>query len=190
MRQIITPQTIFGGFSSPDAALRHYRIDDPDADFWSYWEKVLSQGATIQRESSLEHDNGTSVWLCPNVLSAYEAAWDNAPASEQDAFKYGDHVVVMGKDVNVRIAPAMTADIIGTASHEILYWDRETFNSLSPAMQRVMTPDTWDSWTPVILPNGQRGYMSTRYAFWPLGYRAVFRRLNNQWQLNSFIVGD
>jgi hypothetical protein len=45
-------------------------------------------------------------------------------------------------------------------------------------------------WTPILLPDGQRGFVSGRYAYAPLGYRALFQKVKGQWQMQALIAGD
>ena len=49
---------------------------------------------------------------------------------------------------------------------------------------------TLSGWTPIIMPNGQRGYVQNRYVYVTLGYRAVFDQVDGRWQMQVFIAGD
>lgn len=50
--------------------------------------------------------------------------------------------------------------------------------------------ETFDGWRPIITPNGLRGYVSSRYSYTPSGYRALFEKIDGEWQMTAFIEGD
>ncbi|MGE0527745.1 MAG: SH3 domain-containing protein [Bdellovibrionales bacterium] len=90
--------------------------------------------------------------------------------AELDAF---DHVAVIGSRVRVRAQPNANSEILYVASYEIL--KAEYAN---------------DPWIKVVTPDGQTGYMWSKYLRWPLDYRAHFTKVDGRWLMNVFIAGD
>ncbi|MEW5861049.1 MAG: SH3 domain-containing protein [Cyanobacteriota bacterium] len=188
IRNIVTPQTTLG---SPDNGkpLSAFNINNPEAPFWRQMEKAIAKGCVIEPNSPIPNrDRGSNVWQCPGVLRAYEAAQRSKPATGQ----YGNynHVVIVGDNVNVRSQPGTGAPVIGVVSNEIIQMDRATFEKLPQRMQQAFANWNPEGWTPVILPNGKRGYVQNRFAYEPLGYRAVFVKSGGKWQLRAFVTGD
>lgn len=119
------------------------------------------------------------LWICPHVFLAPEQD------AAIDAFA---SVVVVGQDVNVRAHPTRHSPVIGTASNEVLKFDQSAHAEQSRAFWQAK--ETNAGWIPVILPSGSRGYISSRYAYTPAGYRAFFNKINGQWTMTLFIAGD
>jgi hypothetical protein len=74
-------------------------------------------------------------------------------------------------------------------SNEIVELDQATFQA---QLNQSPTPnlDPIEGWTPVRLFNGQRGYVYSRYVYFPLAYRAVFGKVKGNWQLMYMPGGD
>lgn len=169
--------------------LNTLNLDNPEAPFWSQMQKAITPGCTIEKTSTIQRDSGSSVWLCSPVLRAFEAAGKNAPAG-QDWRRYGEYVVIVGTNVNIRSQPNTSGSIVGQVSQEVIRFDRAKFHELSPQVQKGMVPWNLNGWTPVMLLNGRRGYVSNRYAYQPLERRAIFVKEGGKWQLRSFVAGD
>lgn len=120
-------------------------------------------------------------------MRGYEAAQKNRPAGGQYT-KYG-HVVIVEENVNVRKEPNASSPVIGVVSNEIISFDNDRFEKRTAQMQKLMS-DPLNGWTPVILPNGKRGFVQSRYAYQPLGHRTVFVKSGGKWQLRAFVIGD
>lgn len=188
MQSIINAQTMLE-IDRTDIPISTLNLDNPEAPFWFQMEKAIAKGCAIETNSSIPRDSGTSVWLCSPVLRAFEAAGKNAPPGE-DGTMYGNYVAIVGQDVNVRAEPGTSAPIIGRVSNEIVKFDRDRFESLPERMKQEMVSWNLNGWTPVILPNGRRGYVSNRYAYKPLERRAIFVKSGGNWQLRGFVAGD
>ena len=52
--------------------------------------------------------------------------------------------------------------------------------------------ETDQGWKFVSLPDGRKGFISSRYAHSALGYRAIFQRdpETDRWIMNAFVAGD
>lgn len=85
---------------------------------------------------------------------------------ELDAF---DHVVVIGSNVRVRAEPDPEAEILATVSFDILAIGRDVSSS--------------NGWDAVRLGDGRHGFIDSRYARSPGGYRLGFVRRGGHWLL-------
>lgn len=170
IRSIATPniQLTFGR----PRPLSTLNLDNPQAPAWKHLERALSTGC-----ARYEAPPGTSSesWACPHVFQA----------SLGDPFQ---DIYIVGSDVNVRSQPQMGSAVIDVLSHEVVKLDQAAFNAFSDAQRQAIA--TLSGWYPVITPQGKRGFVSTRYAFVPTGYRAIFARQSNSWKMTAFIAGD
>ena len=45
-------------------------------------------------------------------------------------------------------------------------------------------------WTRIKLRDGRTGYISSRYVRGPVGYRAIFNKVDGRWRMAAFVAGD
>jgi len=90
-----------------------------------------------------------------------------------DAF---EHVAITGTGVRVRAKPSPTGAVVGRLSYAIV--------------PRARTPADSEEWTAVRRSNGRTGYVATRYARSPVGYRAFFEPRGDTWKMTLFAAGD
>ncbi|MEB3211752.1 MAG: SH3 domain-containing protein, partial [Leptolyngbyaceae bacterium] len=135
-------------------------LDNPNAPFWKHMEKAIATGCANEvfgvapeRES----------WICPHVFLAPDALPSIDP--------YED-IVIVGENINVRSAPTDDSPVIDTVSNEVVRHDYDSANEMTDAQRQAMS--TLEGWQPIITSTGQRGYVSSRYAYSPIGYRAFF----------------
>ena len=157
----------------PPITLNDLEIDNPNALFWQRLERIISTGCAPYEAPA--GAPATDTWVCPHV----------AQAALGDPFT---DVYVVGEGVNVRAKPQLNSAVVGVLSNEVVAIDQAAYNAFSES-QRIAA-ETLSGWFPVTTPQGQRGYVSSRYAFIPAGYRARFERVNNRWQMTIFITGD
>jgi hypothetical protein len=153
--------------------------DNPDGDGWAYLQKAIALGCG-------NDDPGAKgdLWVCP----PFQATGISSPV-DGSVYEPFETVVIVGTDVNVRQAPDSGAAVVGTVSNEVV--------KLNPVVWEVPNPDldlgdweTFEGWMAIVLPNGQSGYVSSRYAYSLLGYRAGFSFFEDQWQFTFFLAGD
>lgn len=94
---------------------------------------------------------------------------------EIDSWKY---VVIVRDKVPVHREANSKSKVIGLLSKEIVQPDRETDYSRT------------SDWVRVIQPNGQIGYVEERFAYSPIGYRAVIGKEGRSWKMPFFLGGD
>lgn len=158
----------------PTIALDDLEIDNPDALFWQRLDRAMATGCAtlppIQPGDSL-------TWACPHVFAAQPSGSD---------FDSYTHIFIIAENVNVRAEPNLDSPVVGVVSHEIVKYDSQV--PVNPSTREL--GETSDGWKPIILSNGERGFVSSRYAYSPIGYRAVFVRVDGEWRMQTFIVGD
>lgn len=177
IRAIVTPETqwSFGGSSS----LATYNIDDAQSPFWQDIEKAVNAGCTVETNAKVAKKEADSdVWVCPETVgkAIYNFGWQ-------------EEVAILGRSVNVRSQPSTTGSIIDVLSKQVIKFDPQTFNSLSPQQQQSV--NSVDGWTPILLNNGKQGWVQNRFVYYePRDFRVSFVRVNSQWRLRYFLKGD
>lgn len=159
-------------FGTP-ITLNDLDIDNPNALFWRRLERIISTGCAPYEAPA--NAPATDAWVCPHV----------AQAALGDPFT---DVYIVGEGVNVRARPELNSSVVGVVSNEVVAIDQAAYNAFSDS-QRIAT-ETLSGWFPIVTSQGQRGYVSSRYAYLPAGHRARFERIDNRWQMTIFITGD
>jgi hypothetical protein len=184
IRGIVTEQTQFG--FGTHRSIAYLNPDNPDSPFWTQLEKAIAIGCTD--ETSLPQPSSEQRFSCPTVFRQFDQAVKTAPET-QKPLAYENAVVIVGQTI-VRSQPKPDAPSVAVLSDEIVQFDQATFEALPPQQDQTFSPSNPNGWTPVILPNAQRGYVSNRQAYRPLGYRAIFAKQSDRWILQAFVSGD
>lgn len=171
LRQIADPQ-IKLSFGLP-ITIEQLDIDNPKALVWQHLERIINIGC-VPYEAPTDVPS-SEAWTCPHV----------AEASVGDPFT---DVYVVGTGVNVRSLPEANSAVVAVLSNEVVPFDSRGAERLS--QQQVQGIETLDGWKPVTTPEGIRGFVSSRYAYIPAGYRARFEQKQGQWKMTIFIAGD
>jgi hypothetical protein len=172
IRSIVTPETRFS--FGEHRSIDYFNPENPKSPFWTSLEKTLSLGCSQEAQG----------YSCPTVFHQFDEAIKKSNA-ETDAFSA---IVVVGQNVNVRSQPNATAPVVATLTNEIVKYDTTTFqNASNKDALRLNDPN---SWTPIVLPNDKRGYVSSRYAYSPIGYRVLFGKEQGEWKMQAFVTGD
>lgn len=88
-----------------------------------------------------------------------------------------DNVAVIGKNVNVRVAPKLNSAVLAKVSYQLL----------PLAAGNAPPPYNWHR---VKLTTGKVGYIASQYVRSSANYRAIFEKINGRWQMNAFVNGD
>jgi len=107
---------------------------------------------------------GPETFVAPYVFSRWP--------DDLDSF---DHVAVVGSGVRVRSGPST---------------DTRPLESLTFAILRRGDGGDEQPWTPVVLADGRKGFVASRYVRSPVGYRAYFSRAGGRWQMTLLVAGD
>lgn len=166
LRQIAAPEIVLG-FGLP-MTLDDLEIDDPNAIVWQHLDRILSLGCNVNPHADRE------MWNCPPSVS--EGSLDP------------NTIYIVGEDVNVRTEPNSNSPAIAVLSNTEVERDPIGYSALSE-QQRVAI-ETVEGWMPIVTPDGQNGYVSSRYMYYLLGHRATFSRQNGEWKMTSFVAGD
>jgi len=98
---------------------------------------------------------------------------------------------VTGQNVSVREQPNINSPVIQTLSNEIVRLDRQTFQTAPfQAQAELFDFNNPVGWIPVILPNGQNGYVSTQNAYQPIGTRVTFAEVEGALKLQMLTIVD
>lgn len=108
---------------------------------------------------------GPDTFVAPYVFSRWP--------QDLDSF---DHLAVVGSSVRVRSGPSTGMPPLETVSFAIL--------------RRGDGGRDGQPWTPVILPDGRKGFVASRFVRGPVDYRAYFTRTEGRWQMVMLVAGD
>jgi hypothetical protein len=172
IRSIVTPETRFS--FGKQRSIDYLNPENPKSPFWTSLEKALSLGCSQEAQG----------YSCPTVFNQFAEAIKKSNA-QTDAFSA---IVVVGENVNVRSQPNSTAPVVATLSNEIAQYDTAAFQN-APDKDALRLDDP-NGWTPIVLPNDKRGYVSSKYAYSPVGYRILFGKEQGGWKLQAFVTGD
>ncbi|MFE1743979.1 hypothetical protein [Coleofasciculus sp. H7-2] len=171
LRQIADPQ-IKLSFGLP-LTIEQLEIANPKAVVWQHLERIINTGCAPYEVSA--DSSKSDAWTCPHVAEA--------PVGDPFADVY-----IVGTQINVRSQPEANSSVVAVLSNEVVPFDSKGAERLS--QQQIQSMETWDGWKPVITPEGVRGYVSSRYAYIPSGYRARFENKQGKWKMTIFITGD
>ncbi|MER3433671.1 MAG: hypothetical protein C4288_09605 [Leptolyngbya sp. ERB_1_1] len=176
IRSIVTSQTKFS--FGKQRSIDYLNPENPNSPFWASLEKALALGCS-------KDANGYS---CPTVFQQFQTALKNSSSPNMDA---SSAIVVVGQNVNARSQPNADSPTIATLTNEIVKYDTTTFQNASEQEKaETFRLDNPNGWVPVILPNNQRGFVSSRYAYSPIGYRVLFGKEGGEWKMQAFVTGD
>ena len=94
-----------------------------------------------------------------------------------DAF---EHSAVIDDNVRVRKEPNARSAVIRTLSFDVVKLGQEKAPAYGNSRQ----------WVPVVLADGQKGYVAAEYIRSGIDYRAIFEKKNGKWMMTAFIAGD
>jgi hypothetical protein len=145
------------GFGIPQTAA-DLELDNPDTWFWQMLDKALVPGCGKTEIDYYEQaDQGSEGWVCPNIADRfYEQV---PPPEEPQELEYEfTKVIVYGDAVNVYEQPDANSRIIATLSDEVVDFNRDQWEQIMAAVD-YEEPQILKDWTPVVLPNGESGYI-------------------------------
>lgn len=144
---------------------------DPESDVWKILGRVLGGGGLLREGSTTTGSGGSAsaMFQAPYYYAAF-------PGEEYDAFTHG---VILEADVPVRDKPYASASAIDTLSFAIVrvpdFMPRETDHG---------------RWVRIDLGGGRFGYVPEPLIQSPIGYRAVFHKINGRWTMTALVAGD
>lgn len=144
-------------------------------DFKEYWFAPVSPGRDFFEELRRALDMG-GIWTEPSTAYAvpYTAM---APGEDEHGVRLG---VLIAPEVNVRACPGLKGRLLDTLGYELV------------GLCNIKVPIAVDGldWACVLLPEGGRGYVATKFLASPLGPRFLFRKVAGNWMLVSTIAGQ
>ena len=154
-----------GGNGGTKEFMSHWDWSSDDSAFWKTMDKMLQLG-------SGKH-NGDGFYSIPYVSS------DWPEDAKYDAF---EHMAIIGTNVNVRDNPDLkTSKVVGQFSYDIVKVDFE--KSIGPFDDTI-----W--YYTESLDGKLKGFVFKDYIWSPIGYRATFEFINNEWKMTILVQGD
>ncbi len=159
------------------------RLAEPNAALWQELERSIG-GDCAPDGNAPDSD----YWACPAsfVVDAYHP--------EIDPYMT---VYVDGADVAVRQLPSTSSPVLARLSNSILQaatlpWNESLSESEDAQLAAwYQASETAEGWKFVSLPDGRKGFVSSRYAYSSLGYRAIFQKdKTGNWAMTAFVAGD
>jgi hypothetical protein len=164
------------GFTRP-TSIKDLKLQDPDARLWHILDYTLAH--TCGRSGVPNSQD----WICPTVARDFLRQYPRPNQTSGVEYEI-KQVVVLGKDVNVRSQPRLGSSVIAQLTNEVVRPNpkvKSIFDINNPQL----------GWQSVLLPNGQTGFVSNRYAYFPLGYYLNLAKVNGtQWQITQILSGE
>lgn len=137
---------------------KEWKLDQPASHIWEELKRVLNLGGSFDQNH---------VFHAPYVFSRWP--------KEVDSIDWG---AIIGKKVNLREEPSLTAKILTSLSYDIVKWNYEEVQH-----------DGY-TWAKTETFTGQTGYVLRKYFGHASDYRAMFTKENGRWIMSVFVAGD
>lgn len=182
IHSIVSPQT--DGFKGNKLNLDTDKIDSSHSQFWTRMEKAVKGGCAIDSQAQIvDKDAGSSVWMCPSLTNLNQSISADSRGSKK--------LAILGENVNVRVDPRAASRVVGIVSHEYVTFDEDALNKPLGKQPKGVERRIIDEWTPVMLTNGQHGWVLNRYVYnEDKDYRVGFVHTRGQWQMRYLLPGN
>jgi len=127
---------------------------------WSELMRTLSLGGKFDKDKS---------YSAPYLFNGFPEKFD--------AF---EHSAIIDDNVRVRKEPNAQGAVIRTLSFDVVKLGQEKAPAYGNSRQ----------WVPVVLADGQKGYVAAEFIRSGIDYRAIFEKKNGKWMMTAFIAGD
>jgi hypothetical protein len=156
-----------GNQQGVDAFAKAWNLDDPNSRFWTDMATILRQGGSFGLQG------GNTTFTAPHVFGRLPQNLDPA--------QYG---VISGERVNIRKTPDRQGETVTRLTYDVVKL------APNPNPKTETIDGETHPWVPIILPDGQTGYVYGRYIRQANGLHAAFERVNNEWKLTYFGEGQ
>jgi len=163
------------------------RLSEPNDALWNELERAIG-GDCATDGSGYGSEQSHDYFACPASFVTETNHPDIDPYMT---------VYVNGTDVAVRQLPSTNSPVLLRVSNSILQsttlpWDEALTQQEDQQLNAwYQASETTSGWKFVSLPDGRKGFISSRYAYSALGYRAVFQPDDaGDWTMTAFIAGD
>jgi Bacterial SH3 domain len=170
---VLPAQTLPIGYGRP-SSIAALKLGDRNSRFWGILDYATRPGCA---PSQLD----AKVWLCAPVAQTLLRQYP-APTNQDNLQYQLSQVVVVGQNVNVRSQPSLNGRVIGQLSNEVVV--------INPQAKGVYDANPLVGWTPVVLPDGNSGYVNNRFAYFALGYTLQVEKVNQKWQITKVLAGE
>jgi Bacterial SH3 domain len=173
LTRVLPAQTLPMGYGRP-ISIANLQLNHRNSRLWGVFEYATKPGCA---RSQLD----AKVWLCAPVAQDFLRQYP-APSNQAGLPYQLDNVIVLGQAVNVRSQPSLNGQVIAQLTNEVV--------KVNSQAKSIYDPNPLVGWTAVVLPDGKRGYVSNRFAYFALGYTLQIERVNQQWQITKVLAGD
>ncbi|MBC7898695.1 MAG: SH3 domain-containing protein [Saprospiraceae bacterium] len=162
-------QNGFGGSNGFANFKKTWKIENPKAEFWDEFLRVIKNGGSFSSEGGGPRE---SWFWAPYTYTSFP--------QDIDSF---EHQAIFGNNVNLREKPTTDSDVVASLSYNIVKTDYQ---------DSVKTKNSEDEyeWLKVETLGGKKGYVKAEYVRSPIDYRACFEKKGGVWKLTAFLAGD
>lgn len=160
-----------------ESFMLYWSPENDSTDFWPYLDRVVRMGGVFLYDTA-DH-SGKYQFVFPY-------AYDIDLKAEDDYFLIG---AITGKNVNLRAAPSMDAEIIGQLTHDIIVFMFEDDEVSSNVDVNELGEPEWYQVT--TYDKTMRGWVNWKYVYSITGPRLfLFKDKNGVWKISAFVAGD
>jgi hypothetical protein len=153
----------FGGNGGVEEFKSYWNWTSASSPFWRIMERLLEMGGGKYRQKGR--------YILPYVFQEWN-----------DQYSSYEYAAITGTYVNVRDKPDISqSKVLGQFNYDIVKVDYERS---APSME---DPE-WFFVTS--LDGSKEGYVFWKYVWSPIGYRAIFEKIDDQWKMTIFLAGD
>ncbi|HEY9695164.1 MAG TPA: SH3 domain-containing protein [Oculatellaceae cyanobacterium] len=181
IRTILPSDKIAIGYG--ETAIGDLKLENRESAFWLTLEKAIAVGCTAEVNLSYpELDPESQLWSCNNITKQLNSQ-SNSSALDPSGLSSISRVVVIGKNVSVRSQPQKNSAVVALLSNEVVEVDHQIKAQQVAQTTFGESNNPINNWTPVILPQGRKGYVYNRFVYSPSEYQAVFGKIQGTWRL-------
>jgi len=154
----------FGTDDGKKGFIQQWKLDEDvkQSEIWRELERILPWGGTFAKSDK-------KLYVIPYMFDQFPMEYQHA---------------IIGERVNVREKPNIKSKVI-----EQLCYDYIQVTKLN--MKETYTIDGIEySWTEIITPSGNTGYVVRKYVYDVYDYRMGIKELDGAWKITFFIAGD
>lgn len=133
-------------------------------------EKAIAAGC-LSHGSSTGVDLTPSYWVCPGTVDR----------SHLEHITTATTVLISGDQVNIRQGPSLDSEVITSVSFQTVVLNQGAIAVLSDAERGALV--TASGWCPILLQDGQAGYVSSQFCRPITQAHALLRNVDGQWRM-------
>ena len=156
----------FGGMYGVQDFKEMWHPEDRKSEVWDELETILRLGVVRSGDG-------------PNAYFSAPYSFERFP-DEYDAFDYG---AIVSKDAPVHAQPDVKEEVLFRLSYDIVKLIEWISDSERPECQTC-------GWYKIETLDSRSGFVTSKDARSPIGYRVIFQQRGGRWRITAFIAGD